>query len=165
MGSWIWALDRIEDCASKHRCRSTGDSVLPTRVIEVGDPGRIRLMVPNGAMGRYVCLSHCWGGLQPLKTTKENLSSHLHSIPPQSIPKTYQDAIELTRLLGIKYLWIDSLCIIQDSTEDWGKESASMCAVYENCDIVIAATSAKDATEGFLRTRERANFEIRGETT
>jgi hypothetical protein len=139
--------------------------MLPTRVIDVGNPGLVRLIVPNSTMGRYVCLSHCWGGHHPLKTTKENLSSHLHSIPPERIPKTYQDAAEFTRLMGIRYLWIDSLCIIQDSTEDWEQQSALMCSVYENCYVVIAATSAKDATEGFLKTKERGNFEIRGETT
>jgi hypothetical protein len=126
LGSFEWALACIETCISTHGCGSTGENELPTRVIDISDPGSIRLVETNLSMGKYVCLSHCWGGYQPLRTTQETLQSHLKAIPWAGFPKTYQDAIVFTRFLGVKYLWIDSLCIIQDDLDDWARESASI---------------------------------------
>jgi Heterokaryon incompatibility protein (HET) len=165
MGSLRWALNCVRKCSSTHKCEFLANTLLPPRVIDIGNPERIRLRNSRGAIGKYVCLSHCWGKHQPLKTMEANLNAHLHAIPPRSIPKMYQDAIQVTRLLGIRYLWIDSLCIVQDSTDDWNEQSALMWSIYANCYLAIAATSAKDATEGFLGLKERHSLEIRGKTT
>ena len=78
----------------------------------------------------YAALSHCWGKVRPLTTTSTNLNQHLISIPLSSMPEMFQDAVIASRELGIRYLWIDSLCIIQDSVEDWELECSKMGRVY-----------------------------------
>ncbi|KAK4151593.1 heterokaryon incompatibility protein-domain-containing protein [Chaetomidium leptoderma] len=113
-------------------------------------PSEIRLEVADGRIGRYTCLSHCWGGAQPLKTTKDNSEDHLVSIPWDTIPKTFQEAIKLNWHLGIQYIWIDSLCIIQGDGDDWARESTKMCDVYGNAYLTIAASSAPNSTQGLF---------------
>jgi len=91
---------------------------LPTRVIDVGPSDGSRspfLWVPQvGKMGKYITLSHCWGPLPHFTTTSHNLADRLHGIRLADLPKTFRDAVAITRALGVRYLWIDSLCIIQD---------------------------------------------------
>jgi hypothetical protein len=85
-------------------------------------------------------------------TTADNISHRLEGFRISELPKTFQDAIRVTKELGIQYLWIDSLCIIQegDNGEDWRKESKLMETVYSSAYCTIAATSAKDMKDGFL---------------
>ncbi|KAH7239613.1 hypothetical protein MRS44_015121 [Fusarium solani] len=71
----------------------------------------------------------------------------------REVPKTFQDAIVVTHELGVPYLWIDSLCIIQDDISDWGREASQMARIYTNAYINIAALNSGDDTKGFLRTR------------
>lgn len=80
------------------------------------------------------------------------LSGHIDKIPWITLPKTFRDAIEVTRNIGIKYIWIDSLCIAQDDQEDWERESSTMASVYERCYLNISATDSNDSTGGcFLK--------------
>jgi hypothetical protein len=67
----------------------------------------------------YACLSHCWGGLSMLRTTTATYKIYQNSIPWDSLSMTFKDVIHLTRRVGLQYLWIDSLCIIQDDIGDW----------------------------------------------
>lgn len=115
----------------------------------------MRLLPSAGRRGRYATLSHCWGssGRQPLKTTQANLQSHLQRIPWASIPKTFQDAITVTRSMGLDYVWIDSLCIVQDDHQEWLKESKRMGSIYEQAEITIAASHTPGCWEGFLFPR------------
>ena len=71
-----------------------------------------------------------------------------------SLPRNFRDAITIARLLTIDFLWIDSLCIVQDSIADWREQSAKMVDVYKNSTITIAATNAERSTDGFLRDRQ-----------
>jgi hypothetical protein len=105
----------IQDCKDTHGpCNHLSkSSQLPTRVIEILGPGKIRLWETSGEEGSYTCLSYCWGSTEFIKTTRTTLSKHLKNIPWHHLPKTFQDAIDLTSRLGIKYIWIDSLCILQ----------------------------------------------------
>ena len=97
---------------------------------------------------QYVTLSHCWGQI-PIKTLLEaNISKFTEGIDAAELPKTFRDAIVIARRLGVPFLWIDSLCIIQDSAEDWAKESSSMANVYRNSPCNIAATAARDGRTG-----------------
>jgi Heterokaryon incompatibility protein (HET) len=102
----------------------------------------------------YIALSHCWGtptgpgGTIPLKTTLNNLESHQKGILLRELPKTFRDAVDIARHLGQDYLWIDSLAIIQDSTEDWQSESAQMASIYENALLTIAATTSTNCEGG-----------------
>jgi hypothetical protein len=101
----------------------------------------------------YACLSHCWGsGADIVKTLGDNLQTHLsEGIRIDVLPATFKDAVEICRRLHIAFLWIDSLCIIQDNEDDWRMQAASMADIYENSRITIAASAAKDSTEGCFR--------------
>ena len=109
----------------------------------------------NLARGKYIALSHCWGGKKSLYTSKKTLNMHTRGIPFSRFPKTFQDAILICRELGVDYLWIDSLCIIQDSEEDWALQAARMTDVYSNSWITIAADAAINGNEGFINDERR----------
>jgi Heterokaryon incompatibility protein (HET) len=88
-----------------------------------------------------------------LTTTKATLTSWQQSIPWDRLSKTFQDAILVTRDLGLQYLWIDSLCIIQDDANDWAVESTKMAKVYGDAHVVLAATAGSDGNHGCLFPR------------
>lgn len=99
----------------------------------------------------YTTLSHCWGGVggpRPLKTTSYNLDAHKHGISMGELPKTFRDAVTIALRIGISWLWIDSLCIVQNDTKDWESEAGRMAAVYENSFLTIAATSSTNCEGG-----------------
>lgn len=120
---------RLSWClASHHKCKmamsetvvdESMGQILPKRVIDISylEP---RLVVTENQRGHYIALSHCWGSEEkhPLRTTTDNLKKHISGIPFTTLPKTFQDAIKICREIGYQYLWIDSLCILQDSEED-----------------------------------------------
>jgi len=90
----------------------------------------------------------------PVKLLSSNLVIFQDRIEIVELPKTFRDAIEVVRHLNLQYIWIDSLCIIQDSKEDWAQEAALMHQVYSNAIVNIAADDAKDGTEGLFRDRD-----------
>ncbi|KAF2458536.1 heterokaryon incompatibility protein-domain-containing protein [Lineolata rhizophorae] len=143
----------LDECLTQHsECRAS-TTPLPTRVIHVGTESGMdpRLCLTRHEPGTYVALSHCWGaGTRPPRTVMSNLNDRMNAIPFNSLPRTFQDALTIVRKFGLEYLWIDSLCIIQDSDEDWAKEAAKMCDVYSNALFVISADAAENSYEGFL---------------
>lgn len=148
----------IQNCDSKHiHCRVPECPVLPSRVIDVGSMESfddIKLVLSHGKSARYLALSYCWGtGAAMIQTTSSSLATWTEGIPWHQLPKTFQDAIAITRKLEIQYVWIDALCIVQDDTQDWEFESANMANVYSNSYITIAATSAPDSHHGLLTDR------------
>ncbi|CAO2648523.1 Nn.00g077900.m01.CDS01 [Neocucurbitaria sp. VM-36] len=160
MKSWV------AQCIVNHSdslCDSPENPTLPTRVVDVGlRDGRVKLLEANGAKAKYICLSHCWGLEQIIMTTRMTLEDHKRGIAWDELSKTFQDAITLTRTLGFEYIWIDSLCIIQDDSRDWEIESAKMAAVYTNGSSTIAATRSANGHGGlFCRTED---FKVSGET-
>lgn len=100
---------------------------------------------------RYAALSHRWGTLQHCTATKERLAVLHVGVPISELPQTFQDAITVVKRLQINYLWIDALCIIQDSEEDWVTESAKMGDIYHHAQVVLAVHCAGDDSEGFLK--------------
>jgi hypothetical protein len=96
----------------------------------------------------YMTVSYCWGGSQPLKTRKQNLAIHQIGIDLDSMPKTFKDAVIVTQRLGCRYLRIDSLCIVQNSREEWEREAGTMAAIYQNSLLNISAFSAPDCHGG-----------------
>jgi len=113
----------------------------------------IRLCETNGQPHRYAALSHCWGSTQIIATKRTNIREFEEAIQWHLLPKTFQDAIITALRLEIRYLWIDSLCIIQDDKTDWDTEAARMGAIYENSYLTIAATSSPSSAFPFLRPR------------
>ena len=135
-------------------------SGLPTRVIDVNpssDSQNPRLVATRGENEKYVALSHCWGSLMEseagkhARTLSSNIQTMLAEIPLHLLPQNFQDAVTTVRELGLRYLWIDALCIIQDDPLDWAREAAKMGDVYGSAYLTIAATSATSSTDGFLR--------------
>jgi hypothetical protein len=118
----------MEKCESHHRnCREGDNVVLPTRIIDVGSDGTDPfLFVSKGRVGRWATLSYCWGDNTPLKPEVANIVERCERIGFEEMPVLFQDAIVITRRLGYQYLWIDALCIVQDSHSDWTVESANM---------------------------------------
>ncbi|KAF2654862.1 HET-domain-containing protein, partial [Lophiostoma macrostomum CBS 122681] len=120
---------------------------LPKRVLDLSsaDRDRISLMQLNGVYAPYIALSYSWGPAGvALRTTPENLSSHLQNIPWQEFPIVFRDAIVICWALEIKYLWIDALCILQGDAADWEVESAKMAEIYSNSFLTIAAAACPD---------------------
>jgi hypothetical protein len=161
----------MDTCLTKHHaCRESLSGtvidenetpVLPSRVIYVGKSvqgSSPRLLETAGRKGHYIALSHCWGPPthRPLMTTQSSLVRHLTSISWDELPKLYQDAITATRRLGFEYIWIDSLCIIQDSHLDWLSESRRMGNVYQHARLTIAASHAADSTQPCFFIRSAA---------
>lgn len=150
----------LEECRGHDIC-SRSDSqgqatVLPTRTVFVGESNdQIRLVENGGLEDHYTCLSHCWGGVQPLQTRIRSIGEFREGIAWESLPKTFQDAVMLTRRLGLRHIWIDSLCIIQDDQADWALESSRMAAIYSHAYLTLAATSSKDSAGGLFREREK----------
>jgi hypothetical protein len=101
----------------------------------------------------YMSLSHCWGKAKFFTLLQSNMAELQTAIPMDKLTKTFRDSVELTRKLQVKYLWIDSLCIIQDSVDDWAFESARMMNVYSNSYCNIAATGAADGSRGLFFER------------
>ncbi|KAN0110962.1 HET domain containing protein [Hyaloscypha variabilis] len=131
----------------------------PTRLIDLevshgnSEGARVVLTAHVEIEGPYISLSHCWGSGNILKLTEATLPQLLARIPISQIPKTFSDAFKFTRALGIRYIWIDSLCIIQDSQEDWIYESSTMYMVYQHAYCNIAATQARNGDDGLFSNR------------
>ncbi|KAI0333430.1 HET-domain-containing protein [Cubamyces sp. BRFM 1775] len=157
----------VEKCAREHdRCRAislfSNDPTrrAPTRLIDCSDPLHPRIIPTEGASYVYAALSYVWGEDQPYRTTEAKLSSYMTGIDPLDLPQTIRDAIHATHLLGIAFLWIDSLCIVQDSPEDKHRELASMRNVYRHAYITINAASAEKVSDGFLEDRRPLDCQL-----
>lgn len=129
---------------------------LPRRVVQIVGPTAsgsvaLRLKTTDGIeTGRYVALSHRWGGVLTLKTNKNTLADRTLGFQLDEMPRTFQDAVHVARAMHIEYVWIDSLCIVQDDYDEWLEQSAKMGSIYMNATFVIAAHSAEQCNEGFL---------------
>ncbi len=148
------AREWLNDCQLEHEnCLDDKERELPTRVIDVGNSegtGPVRLVHSNGQRAKYVTLSYCWGGRIDTILTKDRLESYAQSIAYADLPLTFQDAIKITRSIGIQYLWIDALCIVQDSSRDWEIESKKMGLVYQNSTVTLSALVSTSSEQGII---------------
>ncbi|KAL1795384.1 hypothetical protein ACET3X_007200 [Alternaria dauci] len=149
----------INKCCSEHvECQlSSDEKVLPTRLVSVQPTGNASDIVANichtdklPTETPYLTLSHCWGGVKFLTTTRNNLNSFESSLPVGSLSRTFQDALFATVNLGFQYIWIDSLCIVQDDAEDWKRESRLMHEVYRYATCNVSASGFPDPLQGFV---------------
>lgn len=170
----------IGDCDETHQqCRNNSD-FNPTRLLYLGnmDSRRVKLVTNFGHQKpvQYAALSHRWGqpDQMPLgsvdfaATTWDNLKAieGPSGVNDDAFPKTFQDAITITRKLKTKYLWIDSLCILQKTgkgddeahKDDWKKESLLMEKVFSSAYFTIAASGAQHRFDGFLKQRKQRDF-------
>lgn len=135
----------------------------PARFIDVGSVGsptaKIRETTEmNLREQRYITLSHCWGDSVPTRLLLENYNSRLNEFALDELPKTFQEAILVTRKLNVQFLWIDSMCIIQDSPDDWAAESAKMGFVYQNTHVNLAAAVSLNSNGGLFHQRYPLSF-------
>jgi hypothetical protein len=165
LSAWLRWCGQSHDC-NKHKIKSK--LALPTRVLYVGDPKDpgyasdfvCLVRISKTSRERYIALSHCWGRLSDEEkkrfcTTQANIVRRLRGFGLSELPQSFQDAVKVTRELGVLYLWIDSLCIIQDGDhgQDWSRESSQMEHIFSNAYCTIAATAAAHSDDGFLQRR------------
>lgn len=126
-----------------------GSVVAPTRLIYVGsedsqDPPRLVDGQECLVNGGHICLSYCWGTTPkdaPWKLTTKSIQQFTTEICLSLLPQTLHDGIMWTRTLGERYIWIDSMCILQDSPEDWQREASNMASIYGSATMTLVAAS------------------------
>ncbi|KAI2621887.1 heterokaryon incompatibility protein-domain-containing protein [Hypomontagnella submonticulosa] len=159
--------EQLKTCTRSHtacKLNDTAISYVPSRLLCVGSSNgkhanttdditlKFKTDVPKGA--KYAALSYCWGQEEhTCLTTQENIDIFQTKIPWEALPKTFQDAVTFTRNLGLKYLWIDALCIIQGDDDDWLREAGSMLQIYQNAYVTIAGLFAKDPSIGLFSAK------------
>ena len=155
----------IRDCETNHplchRSTSIGRKQTFLRILDTSvsrDSSRVRLCesreIPESA--HYLTLSHCWGGAEIKSLSSATYDNYKNGVQVEELPRTFQDAVNLTRRLAIRYLWIDAVCIMQDSTSDWVYHASTMDAIYRYAYCNIAATVAENPYGGLFREREPA---------
>ncbi|KAL6916500.1 hypothetical protein FSST1_007995 [Fusarium sambucinum] len=141
-------------CQEHHMHCKQEDQSMPTRVLDIGtgDDTHMRLIETQYIKtAKYTALSYCWGNEPSIKTLTENLEDVKSGIALEKLPAAYADAIALTRQLDVRYIWIDALCIIQDSRRDWEIECSRMADTYTNAYITIGAASSSSVANHFLK--------------
>ncbi|KAK4162814.1 hypothetical protein QBC43DRAFT_355804 [Cladorrhinum sp. PSN259] len=154
-------------CQKSSQSTSSSDSnSLPSRLIYVPPSGGAEPhLVQSDKVQQgepYVALSYCWGLTPTIKTTTSNLAQHLGSIGPiTSLPATIRDAILATRGLGLSYIWIDALCIVQDDPVDWSSEAKRMHLIYLNAEITISSLTSSSSTDSLFLPYSAAGSKLR----
>ena len=156
----------LRNCESFHSECTTGKSQLPTRVLAINGSTSavetLKLYLSRGEEGRYAALSYCWGSTPQTKLLKDNIKRYIKAIAVGSLPQTLQDAVHVAAKLKMSYIWVDSLCIIQDSDEDKAKEIAAMPRIYKHAAVTISAAVATDCGQGFLQDRRTVSEALSG---
>lgn len=163
----------LADCDLTHDCRGTMHKQLPTRLIDVGTAEKTTLRLVETADHKletedYIALSHPWGDTKkykPFSTLYKDPSGSGHeldmfkqSISYEQLPATFRDAVYCTRKLGLRYLWIDSICIIQGKNGDFNKEVEKIENVFSGAYCVLAASCANHQHDGFLKPRPQREY-------
>ena len=174
----------LQSCSGPDGCHPFfDDGFLPTRLLDVNphsDSGGLDARLVETADGllsnstspnntnRYAALSYCWGSAADaatqLRTTTGNLEEMKTLVPEKSMTQTLKDAVKVCKALSIPYLWVDALCIVQDSLSDWESESASMALVYKSALVTIASLASSSCRESFL-DRDRKCVEVEFKST
>ena len=147
----------INDCILNHPyCRPSNTRAIPKRLIEVpsadGAPIKVIHTTNMNTDVEYTALSHCWG-THPLPKLLKYHGNENIVFQWADLPRSFQDACTVTRNLFHQFIWIDSLCIVQDDPADWKEEAAKMGSIYERAYVTISATDAQSSFEGFLHKR------------
>ncbi|KAF2248961.1 HET-domain-containing protein [Trematosphaeria pertusa] len=145
-------------CRKEHAtCRALDAKpmITPTRLLfleqtATGFKIRLRETHKLEIKPQYIALSHCWGGVLTARLTQDNYSGYLQDIPQKDLPQVFLDTFHVASHFGINYVWIDSLCIVQDSVDDWKSESAKMGTIYRHCFCNIAATGFRNGENGLF---------------
>lgn len=156
--SWALIKQWLGQCTTRHvKCNEHGsrkNARLPARLLDLSND-QLRLIATEESKpdGPYVSLSHCWGSGQYFKLTTATIGHMKAGFSKSLLSRTFNDAIRVTLQLGLKYLWIDALCIIQDSKSDWSQEALAMADVYQGAFFNLAATGSVDGNGGLFHGR------------
>lgn len=145
----------LSSCLETHaNCRVYKSAIQPTRLLRIDDDDdvyvRLCLTEDIGEVD-YCILSYLWGAAIPNHLTMSTVAEFMAGRPAREFPKTLQDAFKVLLALGYRYIWIDSMCILQDRQEDWMHECEGLLDYYRNSSFTIAASSSSSSTEGFFR--------------
>lgn len=153
----------LEKCNHSHRtCGGGVKQKLPARVIYIGEANKCRLIEPVGAhIDKYVALSYCWRedtsgqGVHRLQLTRHSMQAMMQNIDQARMARTHREAVEVARLLGYQYIWIDALCIIQGdknegSKSDWALQAHRVPRIYRDADVTLMAGRSPDSRQGFV---------------
>ena len=170
---WHLASGWIEDCLQNHvhctTCKARSPDWYPTRLLDLGSPDdtTIKLIETKDCnpMGPYIALSYCWGTSRMTVLVESSdhsdergvsvsIQTLKQGVDQSSLPQTFQDAIHASRKFNVRYLWIDALCILQDSEGDWHAEAVMMPQVYSNSFLTLAADASFDSDGGLFRERD-----------
>ncbi|GAB1312700.1 Heterokaryon incompatibility domain-containing protein [Madurella fahalii] len=162
---WVPRAQTWLRSCEKHVCCATSGTFQPTRLVDVRNPQHPRLAVftadgfsRSDVKKPYVALSYVWGPRQEYVLTQTSLDEMCRGLDLMRLPKTLSDAIEAAHWLGFDYLWIDALCIIQDSPEDKARELPLMADTYRESSLTIVVASAGAASDGFLTAPSPSTF-------
>jgi Heterokaryon incompatibility protein (HET) len=149
----------LQSCINDHvRCPKPSN-YRPTRLLDLTEPARVRVRETRHLSDvEYLTLSHCWGGANMFLLESSTADSLFSGVELSTMPKTFRDAMNITTRLGYNYLWIDSLCIMQDSNEDWMRESRMMDQIYRHSVCTISALAAFDSREGCFVKRNPLQY-------
>ncbi|KAH7380281.1 heterokaryon incompatibility protein-domain-containing protein [Phaeosphaeria sp. MPI-PUGE-AT-0046c] len=152
--AWLRRCREQHTCQTE--CRSTIKGIYPTRLLHIrrsrSGSMKISLQYPHvlPVEVEYLTLSHMWGNQKFLKLTTQNHDDFLESVPLSALSQTFRDALNVTTELGFQYLWIDSLCILQDDEQDWKNESERMASIYKNAVCNLCASGSTSNGNGLL---------------
>ncbi|KAL1601512.1 hypothetical protein SLS60_006427 [Paraconiothyrium brasiliense] len=150
----------INECDSNHpNCAGRADrGFIPTRLLDLNQHEDRVVLVDSRATNirnQYTTLSYCWGRSRNLTLLAENIDQFMHEgVAISSLALTIQDAIKATRMLGVQYIWVDALCILQGSAGDFQFEVSLMLQVYRSSFVNLAASDSTDARDGIFRDRD-----------
>ena len=146
----------FEECCDNHSCAPRDPTYRPTRLVEIVNKDTVRVVLTQEYpdIGSYAALSHCWGKSKTLQLLQNNISLLCSEFPISELSTSYREAIDMCLGLGIHFIWIDSICIIQDCKEDWRKEAATMADVYRNSVLNICTGAAADNSEASFMKRD-----------
>jgi hypothetical protein len=159
------AREWLADCETNHsNCKPSRGTAQersfragPSRLLDVGEPNLVRLAETNSQAVEYLALSYRWPHNATVMTTKENIVQHFQHIGILGLSKTIRDAIYVTRGLRFRYLWIDSLCIVQNDETDWANEAANMANIYQLATLTLSASVSTANDEGLILPRRATN--------
>jgi len=166
--SWLSSCIRGEDDHAEW-CEPSSSNFVPSRLLEIHlhpeSTTFFAKLVESKHPVAYAALSYCWGGEQPHKTTVSRLEAYKMGIPWNLVPQSIRDAVKVTYELGLRYLWVDALCIIQDDAVDIAQEIAQMPHIYTESTVTILASRASRSSAGFLhdiqpQTLARSTFKL-----
>lgn len=148
------AIKWLRACESHIRCGREGrPSTRPARLIDVGNDEVAPSVCDITDQQAWIALSYCWGLSSDFVLTQRTIKDFQSGVPLARFPPTIHDAIVIARKLNIRFLWVDALCILQDSEEDWLRESVKMHDIYKGATLTLIVANAASVNDGILPER------------